>query len=401
MAAIKPAAGKAGLLAGVSVLAGTIARADSSIDFKCLYYGESNDRTQVIDPGLYYKHSWDKAGSLGLLLAYDSISGASPTGEIPTLDATASASSAGTIPKAEYTDTRKALGASYDWRWGSHLPSVSLSYSKESDYLSRGISLVDSWELFNKRSTLHFGWGRTWDDIDPVNMNESFKKDSDSWSLGWTQVLGSRDLLDLSFSLTRLSGYLTDPYKLVTVGTTSLPEVRPDTRDRKAAILKLGHYFESRGALRMTYRYYWDDWKIDAHTLGLEFDQRIGKKLILSPQLRLYRQGAASFFAYEFAAPQPAMSSDYRLSSFWSWLVGLGFSTDIGRGASFNLGFTYQEQLGLDRVEPRPAAVVPLTARSAALLFEEGDGEGEGSPGSVSPADLKVVTATLGFSFKF
>ena len=385
----------------MSLLAGSLARADSSLDFKCLYYGESDDRTQVVDPGLYYTHAWDKAGNLGLLLAYDSISGASPTGEIPALDATASASSAGTIPKAQYTDTRKAIGANYGWRWGSHLPSVNLSYSRESDYLSRGVSLVDSWELFQKRSTLHLGWGRTWDDIDPVNMTERFKKDSDSWSLGWTQVLGPRDLLDVSFGLTRLRGYLTDPYKLVTVGTASLPEIRPDSRDRKTAILKLGHYFEGRGALKTTYRYYWDDWNLKAHTLGLEYDQRVGKKLVVSPQLRLYRQGAASFFAYEFAAPQPAMSSDYRLSSFWSWLAGLGFSTDIGRGASFNLGFTYQEQLGLDRVEPRPAVVVPLSSRSAAIVLEEEEEDGEGSPGSVSPADLKVVTATLGFSFKF
>jgi hypothetical protein len=385
----------------MSVLAGPLARADSSVDFKTLYYGESDDRTQVVNPEIYFTHDWGKTGNLGLLLSYDSISGASPTGEIPTLDATASASSAGTIPKAEYTDTRQAVGANYGWRWGSHLPSVNLSYSKESDYLSHGVSLVDSWELFHKRSTLHFGWGRTWDDIEPVNMTETFKKGSDSFSLGWTQVLGPRDLLDVSFSLTRLSGYLTDPYKLVTVGTASLPEVRPDFRNRKTAILKLGHYFESRGALKTTYRYYWDDWDIVAHTLGLELDQRVGTKVIVSPQLRLYRQSSASFFAFEFPAPQPAMSSDYRLSSFWSWLVGLGFSVDIGRGASFNLGATYMEQLGLDRVTPRSAVVIPLAGPAPVITLEEDDGGEEGGPTDVSPADMKVMTATLGFSFKF
>jgi len=389
------------IAAGVSALTGSNAGADSSVDLRYLFYGENDNRTQVLNPELYYQQSLGEKGQLGLLLSYDSISGASPTGGVPTLDATATASSSGTIPMAEYTDTRKAASLNLSRRFGSHLPSVSLSYSKESDYLSRGASLVDSWEMLGKRSTLHFGLGRTWDDIYPVNMTQQFTKSSQSYSLGWTQILGPEDLLDVSFGLDKLSGYLTDPYKVVTVGGIDMPEVRPDARSRKTAVLKYGHYFHSRTALKPSFRYYWDDWSIQAYTFGLELDQRIGRSVILSPELRLYRQGAASFFAYEFAAPQPAMSADYRLSSFWSWKAGLGITAALNERVSFNLAVAYQDQTGLDRYTPPPPLVVPLSPGQLAVVLEEEEEEGEGGPTSLSGADMTVLTATLGFTFSF
>jgi len=393
--------GRIGIVAaGIGALASTAARGETNLDFRFLYYGENDNRTQVLNPEILLRQDFGEKGQLGLLLAYDTISGASPTGEYPTLDATATASSSGTIPMAEYKDTRRAASLSYAKRLGSHLPSVDLSYSRESDYLSRGVSLVDSWELFGKRSTFHVGAGILRDNISPANMTDDFTKKSLSLSAGWTQVLGPRDLLDFSFGLTKLDGYLTDPYKLVTVGTTSVPEVRPDTRSRNSAVFKYGHYYLSRSALKASYRYYWDDWSVKAHTLDLTWDKRVGQKLILSPRLRYYRQGAASFFAYEFPTPETTMSGDYRLSAFWSWLAGIGFRVDISDQVAFTMEAAYQDQTGLDRVTPRAAVPVILAPSGQPIRLEE-DGEGEGGPQSLSPADLQTVTATLGFSFKF
>ena len=386
--------------AGIGALASTAARGGTDLDFRFLYYGENDNRTQVLNPEILLRQDFGEKGQLGLLLAYDTISGASPTGEYPTLDATATASSSGTIPMAEYKDTRQAASLSYGKRFGSHLPSVDLSYSKESDYLSRGVSLVDSWDLFGKRSTFHVGAGILRDNISPANMTEEFTKKSLSLSAGWTQILGPRDLLDFSYGLTKLDGYLTDPYKLVTVGTTAIPEVRPDTRSRNSAVLKYGHYYLSRSALKTSYRYYWDDWSLKAHTLEMSWDKRIGRNLVLSPRLRYYRQGAASFFAFEFSAPETTMSADYRLSSFWSWLAGIGFRVDLSDSVALTMEATYQDQTGLDRVTPRTTTPVLLSPSGQPIRLEE-DGEGEGGPPSLSAADLQTVTATLGFSFKF
>lgn|GEM_PF-420420 len=400
------------IAAGIGTLAGGAARAaDNSIDFRFLHYGESDGRTQVENPELYYQHGFGEKGQIGLLLSYDSISGASPTGAAPTADTVTTASggtSFGAIPTAEYTDKRQALSLSYDRRFGKHLPSVTLSYSHESDYLSRGVSLVDSWDMNGGRSTFHFGAGGTSDRIDPANTNDHFTKSSLSLAAGWTQVLGPRDLLDLSVSLDTLSGYLTDPYKVVPIadptGTVNVPEIRPESRSRKAFLFKYGHYFLSRTALKTTYRYYWDDWSLKAHTLEVSVDQRIGRKWIVTPQLRYYTQGSASFFAYRYTSPQAAMSSDYRLSSFWSWLAGVGLTVEMSDTVSFNLAGTYTDQTGIDRIDSAiatPATPAPLRLRRAAFEDGEDDGGGGGGSGSVSPADLKIFTLTAGFTIRF
>lgn len=382
--------------AGVSALASGATRADTTLDVRLLFYGEGDDRTQVVNPEMFLSQDLGEKGQLGLLLGYDSISGASPTGEFPTVDATASASSTGQIPMAQYTDTRQAASLSYSRRIGSSLPSIELSHSRESDYLSRGVSLGESIDLFGQRSTLHLGVGGTRDVIDPVNLPGRFDKKGRSYSAGWTQILGPRDLLDVSLGLTKLSGYLTDPYKVVPVGTDTLPEIRPDSRARKTVVLKYGHGFLSRGALKATYRWYGDDWSIRAHTIELVHDQHVGRRLIVTPRLRFYTQNSASFFAWEFAAPQNAMSSDYRLAGFDSWLGGLGMTYQLTDNLSVNVAASYQRQTGTDRLTPRRTAPPAL----ASAVLEEGE-EGEGGTRTVSPADLTTITATAGFSFRF
>ena len=369
--------GRIGLVAaGIGALATNAVRGDSTIDFRTLYYGEGDNRTEVVNPELLFTQDFGEKGQLGLLLAYDSISGASPTGEFPTVDATTTASAAGnsSIPMVDYQDTRRAGSLSYSKRFGAHLPSVDLSYSREGDYLSKGVSLVDSWDLFGKRSTFHAGVGILRDHVYPAHTDFDYPKKSLSLSAGWTQVMGPRDLMDFSLGLTKLDGYLTDPYKVVTVGATVLPEVRPDTRSRKTAMIKYGHYYLSRTAVKIAYRYYWDDWDLKAHTLDLGWDKRVGPKLILSPRLRFYQQGAASFFAYEFAAPQPAMSADYRLSAFWSWLVGLGIRVDLTDNVAFILDASYNDQTGTDRVTPRSLVPVPVRIPAGTIGLAEDRG---------------------------
>jgi hypothetical protein len=312
---------------------------------------------------------------------------------------------------AEYSDTRQAASLSYTRRFGSHLPTATLSWSHESDYRSTGFSLVDAWDLFGGRSILRLGAGTSSDQINPATMNVQFSKNSLSLLVGWTQVLGPRDLIDFSLGVDRLNGYLTDPYKLVTVpgtdpnapagSTMAVGEIRPDSRNRMTAVVKYGHYFLSHSAMKASYRYYWDDWSVKAHMLDLTFDQRMGRRWILTPRLRYYRQGSASFFAYDFQSSQPNMSSDYRLSSFWSWLAGIGLTLELNDHVSFNLAATYLDQTGIDRIRPKRTAQPLLFSRAGAMLEEDDGGEGGGSPGLISPADLTTLTGTLGFTVKF
>ena len=386
------------IAAGVGALAAGNAHAQSTLDFRYLYYQDSGGRTKVLNPWLNLNQDFGlKGGALSLLLGYDTISGASPTGGYPTADATTSASGVSSsntsIPLVNYHDKRKSVTAAYARKFGAHLPSIDVSYSKENDYLARSAGLSDAWTLAHGRGTLHFGLSTSRDVVTPVTTLVGHDKKSDAIAVGWSWILGERDLLDVSGSLTNLSGYLTDPYKIVPIGTTTVPEQRPDSRSRRALLVKYGHFLDqANGALKTTFRYYWDDWAIRAYTLDLIYDQHVGSDWIVTPELRLYSQGAASFFAYEFPAPQTYMSSDYRLSSFYNVLGGLSVAYRLPHDLTVTLGATYQSQIGRDRVVPRSAAPAP----------QRDDGEtGGSSSGLVSSADLTTTTWTVGLSWRY
>lgn len=381
------------LAAGLGALAARDARAQSVLDTRFLYYGESGGRTQVLNPIVSLQQDLGESrGTLGVQLAYDSISGASPTGGYPSLNATTSASgkttTSGSFPMAEYKDARKSVDLSYSRKLGDHLPAVDVSYAKENDYVARGIGLSDAWTMVEGRGTLHLGVSISRDIVEPVTNTLHLPKNTNGYALGWTWILTDRDLVDLSASLMTLSGYLDDPYKVAPVGTagtnTNYPDHRPDSRNRWAIVAKYGHYYLWGGAVRVNYRYYWDDWSVRAHTLDITYDQHVFSDWIVSPRIRLYTQSAASFYASLFATPQPYMSSDYRLSSFYSWLGGLGVSKRLSGAVSANAALTYTSQTGRDRIVP------PTTS-----------GRVKGAAPSVSSADMTVATFTVGFTYTY
>lgn len=379
--------------AGLGALAARDACAQSNLDFRYLYYKESGGRTEVQNPTVLLNQDFGEGGGLlSLLLGYDTISGASPTGGYPTADTTSSASgstTSGSVPLVAYHDHRRSGTLSYARRFGANLPSVDLSYSKENDYLARSAGFSDAWTLAHGRGTLHLAASASRDVVSPVTNHLALDKSENGLAAGWTWIVGERDLFDVSGSLMRLTGYLDDPYKIVPVGATTLPDHRPDARTRKALLAKYGHYYTVRGALRTVYRYYWDDWGIRAHTVDLQYDQRYGSRWIVSPRLRLYTQTAASFYGSSFAAPQPFMSADYRLSPFDSVLGGLTVAYEIRPGMTVSIGTTSQSQRGRDRVTPistTPPGEFPAE---------------DGGVGTVSAADVTTTTWTVGLSWRY
>ena len=375
------------LAAGLGALTARDLRGQSSADARFLFYQESGGRTQVLDPVILWRQDLGESnGAFNLLLGYDAISGASPTGAYPTSDVTTSASghliNAGSIPQTNYTDARKSASLSYERKFGAHLPSIDVSYAKENDYVARSAGISDSWVMAGGRGTLHLGVSFSRDFVEPVKntvtnpegLNLQYDKKEDGYSLGWTWVLGERDLLDVSASLMRLSGYLDDPYKVVPIGAdaaTTVGEHRPDTRDRRALVAKYGHHYPWDGALRIIYRFYDDSWGIQAHTLEAAYDHRLFDDWIVTPQIRFYTQTGASFYGSHFPTPQQYMSADYRLSPLDSFLFGLSVSYKLENGLSLSLGGTYQVQTGRDQVlptqtSPPPPGVPPAKRISAA-----------------------------------
>ncbi len=382
---------------GLGVLAGRSAQAQSFVDLRTLYYQESEDRTRVLNPMLLvHRDLGPSFGLLDLVLSHDTISGASPNGLYPTLSVTTTTSASGRstsnasgkVPLSTYSDHRDSISLGYSRRFGAHMPSIEFSHSQEKDYIAQSFGLSDAWTVLEGRGTLHGGFSVSDDTVAPVTSTLRFPKKEHSYAIGWTWILGEDDLLDVSGSLSRLSGDLDDPYKVAPVGLTALPDHRPDSRERKTIVVKEGHHFDWDAAFKTNYRYYSDDWGIRSHTLDFTYDQRMEDGWTLSPRLRYYTQSAASFYASSFTDPQPILSADYRLSAFNSILLGISTGFELAEGLTLSLGGTYQFQHGNNRITPISIAATPTHPATY-------------SGPLTSAADLNTMTFTVGLKWQF
>ncbi len=111
-------------------------------------------------------------------------------------------------------------------------------------------------------------------------------------------------------------GYLTDPFKIVTVvdpatglpatggffdtaATGNLPYVyenRPDSRQRNNLFFRVAHHL-TEDVIHFSYRYFWDDWGISSNTFDLKYRYQMGRSY-LQPHVRYYLQEEADFYRH-------------------------------------------------------------------------------------------------------
>ena len=245
--------------------------------------------------------------------------------------------------------------------------------------------------MLGGRGTLHFGVALSRDIVSPVKNPETnpdgadlnFAKKTNGFSLGWTWVFGRGDLADLSLSLMNLSGYLTDPYKVVPIGpsdsTETVPENRP-TRARGApSSSEYSHYFLWDGSVNVLYRYYNDDWSITANTLDLTYNQpsRPGlDRLSRDPLLHADRRVLLRQPVRRCRRPTCPRTTGSRPST--SFLGGLT--------VSHRLNEVHQRQRRRDVSSPSTAAIRIILVPTS---------PDERGTTSVSAADMNVLTIIL------
>jgi hypothetical protein len=194
--------------------------------------------------------------------------------------------------------------------------------------------------------------------------------------LGLSQVMSHDWIMKLNFSYGWSSGYMNDPYKVVSIinthlgGAAPLPgfpggpgggfgppigeptgqiyENRPDTRHERALFLDNKVYLGG-DVLDLSYRYGSDDWGIHSNTVELRYRWSLGDSHYLQPHLRWYRQSAADFYHRGLldsdTVPQ-FVSADYRLSTFTARTVGVEFGTRFESGRVFSVRVEHYSQGG-------------------------------------------------------
>lgn len=106
----------------------------------------------------------------------------------------------------------------------------------------------------------------------------------------------------------------------------------PNSRLKIPLGIRLNQYINENIVFRFYYRYYYDNWGIQGHTIETELAIKIGQKFTLYPNYRYYKQTDADYFApYEtHLSTEEFYTSDYDLSKYNASQIGLGIKyTDI------------------------------------------------------------------------
>ncbi len=334
-------------------------RPPQEYDYSYQLYQEDDDRVRVEAHYLRGSVDLNDETTFRFQLLNDSISGASPTGALP-----------GTPQPylSNVDDVRSGILGALARQFGDHRVELEVSHSSENDYISRGISLADVWELNQKNTTISSGFNYLNDSVLDTFGNYQ-PKDSYDIFTGISQVIDQKSIISANLTLGYAEGYLNDRYKVVQrtdieeipdglggfikVPVVNIyPENRPDSRFRQVLQFKGTHYFETPGAaLEATLRFGHDDFGIGSQTLEIEWRQEVGRRLMVTPFVRYYRQNEADFFVNTLdgvvsgtppsnpSGSKPNYSADYRLSSFDAFAGGLRlnyqFNDYISAAASY------------------------------------------------------------------
>src|ERR1700754_3319451 len=146
-------------------------------------------------------------------------------------------------------------------------------------------------------------------------------------SFSFTQVINTRLQAAFLLDLVEQHGYLGLPFHRVffTDGADSVEKL-PSNRFKLPIGLRLNYFLGDRVILRGYYRYYIDNWGIQAHTASLEVPVKVTPFFSITPFYRFYTQTAAKYFApYEQHLESNAYyTSNYALSKFSSNFFGAG-----------------------------------------------------------------------------
>ena len=272
--------------------------------------------------------------SLTINLVHETMSGSSPWYVLPGLEGPPVQILSGpTIEdkRDEFRGKLTRLDETGSW-------SLELGLSNEYDYQAKSISLGREFANADKSRTWAFGGSISLDDLDPIDAElfgrvESAEKNSYSIYGGVTQVINRNTLLQVGLQVNKHDGYLSDPYKQVFVESLIQSDNRPGIRTQYAASARLRYFVKQmKAALHIDYRYYLDDWSVEAHTLELSWNQKLPSGWRLSPSIRYYSQESARFYAPFFSeAPASGFhSSDYRLATYGALSYRLSVNKTIG-----------------------------------------------------------------------
>ena len=258
---------------------------------------------------------------------------------------------------------------------GGFISKISASQNRE--FKASANLFADKWALDYKINKLY-----------PIELKntgiEYVKTDmrySSNFNFILSQVINKRLQGSLSLGFINQFGLLNTPYHRVYFEGEDLPRVErmPDIKIRIPASIRLNYFMGDRIILRSFYRYYWDTFGVEAHTINLEVPIKITNFIAFQPFYRIHLQTGSKYFAPYLGHDLDAeyYTSDYDLSTFTSHFIGAGFK--------------YSPAMGISKFKFR-------TKAKNSILFREIQLRG----GSYRRSDgMKSMMVSCGFSFLY
>lgn len=407
-----------GALPTQTVIAAEVKQPDKwTVDSALLYYGESDGRVKDASLKSAINYALDEDRKLSIDFSVDALTGASPTGAVPTDSVQTFTrpsgngsyqTAAGDLPLDDtFKDTRFALAA--NWQQGvGELSRISggISASNEFDYFHIGANARFERDFNQRNTTLFVGAAYGNESIDPeggtpapftpmqaVGNNAgklgSEKKTVIDGLFGVTQILSRRSLISMTYSYSVQDGYLNDPFKVLSVvdSITGRPvagpspaigrhlyENRPDSRAKQSLYGEF-HYALDRDSFAAGLRFMTDDWGVTSTTLDGRYRWNISNTTYLEPQFRYYQQSAADFYRSYLVSGQSLpefASADYRLAEMTGITAGAkyGWRTKSGDW-SLRLEY-YQQQTKSDAAKIGVLANYDLVPSLSAVIVQVG-----------------------------
>lgn len=373
------------LAVAATALVGTVANAEvveDEWDFvgSVLAYSET-DRVSAAEFLFSAEKDYSDTSKLTYKVVLDTLTGASASGAIAQATVQTYTQPSG---KGQYTiapfetpldDTFQDTRGQFNISWTDALAedsryTVGSNLSKEYDYTSISFNGEYARDFDRKNTTLSVGASFAIDSVSPeggkpiglssmVIDEGQFATRDDFWTdfnatrdksdgdidtvellLGWTQVVNRKMIMQFNYSYSDVSGYLTDPFKVLSVIDNNAAtqdvvyENRPDTKTQHT-LFGMAKYHLDDSILDFSYRYLTNDWEIDSHTIDFKWHLFAGENTFWEPHFRYYQQSAAEFYTPYLvdgqALPEFA-SADYRIGEMSTMTLGLKYGFTMSGG---------------------------------------------------------------------
>lgn len=214
------------------------------------------------------------------------------------------------------------VGGSGEYDYGSFQGGLSfnrISKNENTAFSAQFQAFIDQWQL-----------------IYPIELREQGqllpRKDRQSFnlSLGLNQVLDKKTQVGIQVEAVQMNGLLSTPFHRVFFMEQMAAKVErlPDNRLKVPVGIRLNRYINEHLIARLYYRYYWDSWRMTAHTAGVELPVRLTRSLTFTPFYRYHQQTAVDYFKpyKEHSVQDQFYTSDHDLAALTSHSYGGGIS---------------------------------------------------------------------------